>query len=109
LTFAGSDDLKSEQKELKSGDIIFSSNNLISILNLEISSGELIEKLETTGVQINSQYEVLSIEVVKLNQHNGKNCMILMSTVATLYYMYGLGDINMVFGKYKESPETRLK
>jgi hypothetical protein len=62
LAFSSVDEVKSEQKyELRSGDIIFSSNNFISILNLEIVQGELNEKLEASVMQVTSQFDILAI------------------------------------------------
>jgi hypothetical protein len=43
LAFSGGDEVKSEQKyELRSGDILLSSNNVIYLLSLEIAQGELV-------------------------------------------------------------------
>ena len=67
--------------------------------------GELLENLQANVLQISSQYDVTVIEILRLNQYNGRYVIILFATVSSIFCIAGPDDIQVQMKKYKDSNE----
>lgn len=64
--------------------------------------GELIETVDACVLQVQSQFDILAIEILRLTQTYGRYVIILLSTISTIYCITGPDDVNLLFKKFKE-------
>lgn len=56
-------------------------------------------------IQLSTPYDVTAIEILRLNQYNGRYVVVLLATVTSIFCITGPDDLEVLLKKFKDSNE----